>query len=346
MPTRVRKIKMRPTPIQKRILKKWIGTSRYVYNNCLSGIRRGEYNINFMSLRDEFVTYKRNGSTSKDYSLYDMFYKYKVKDWELETPKEIRANAVKDLVNAFKTCFSKLKNKQILKFNVSYRKKKKPSSIVIQKQSINLRDKKVRIYPEYMKSGIRLVNDKCLKNLKITKDCRIKYVRGEYYLMVPVKKKITNRNPTYRTSCGIDPGIRKFATVYSNEEMFYIKTRKDKLRKLYLKIDNLNRIRSKEKISYSKYKRHINRYYNKLDNRIDDMQNTLISILTSKYSKIHLPKFESQDIGRKLRNSRRNLFQLKHYKFKTKLIDKCSLYSDVDLNICTEEYTTKTCTRC
>jgi transposase len=37
--------------------------------------------------------------------------------------------------------------------------------------------------------------------------------------------------------------------------------------------------------------------------------------------------------------------QLKHFKFRTKLIDKCDFF-DTKVIVCTEEYTSKTCSGC
>jgi len=47
-----------------------------------------------------------------------------VNEWELKTPKEIRAYAIDELCNAYKTAFANLKNRNILTFNIEFRKKK------------------------------------------------------------------------------------------------------------------------------------------------------------------------------------------------------------------------------
>jgi site-specific recombinase XerC len=45
-----------------------------------------------------------------------------INNWELKTPKEIRASAVNDVCLAYKTAFSNLKNNNITSFNLNYRK--------------------------------------------------------------------------------------------------------------------------------------------------------------------------------------------------------------------------------
>ena len=56
-----RKIRIYPTKKQKLMFRKWIGTSRYVYNRCLSEVKKGE-EINFFSLRNKYVTSKNNNN--------------------------------------------------------------------------------------------------------------------------------------------------------------------------------------------------------------------------------------------------------------------------------------------
>ena len=84
---------------QKKMFKNWIGTSRYVYNRSLKATKEGE-KMNFFELRNKYVTAKDNPL---------------VKEWELETPKDIRAGAINDMVKAYKTAISNLKNNNIQK---------------------------------------------------------------------------------------------------------------------------------------------------------------------------------------------------------------------------------------
>ena len=86
---------------QKKVFKKWIGTSRYVYNRALHATKQGE-KMNFYQLRNKYVIAKNNPL---------------VKEWETETPKDIRAEAINDMTKAFKSAISNLKNNNIQKFN-------------------------------------------------------------------------------------------------------------------------------------------------------------------------------------------------------------------------------------
>ena len=65
------------------------------------------------------------------------------------------------------------------------------------------------------------------------------------------------------------------------------------------------------------------------------------------YDHILLPPFESQNMVKKntKRGINRGLLQMKHYRFKEKMHYKCK-EKGVRLDICGEEYTTKTCGAC
>ena len=69
--------------------------------------------------------------------------------------------------------------------------------------------------------------------------------------------------------------------------------------------------------------RGIHRY--KLDNLIDDMHFKTINSLVKDYRLIFLPMFESQEIARKNKYGNRNLLQMKHYRFRTRLDERCKL---------------------
>ena len=324
------------------MLKQWVGTSRYVYNNALSGVSNGE-EINMMKLRDKYVTKTFNN----DFGIYELFYNQKFsyvpKDWELQTPKDVRAGAIRDLCKAYKTCFSNYKNGNVRKFKVSFRTKKKTSSIEMAKSAIKYKtgERKISFY----KNKIRLSNDKVLKKLTISRDCRLMYKRKKWYIVVPVPiKKVKS---TIDLGCGIDPGVRKFVTVFGDDQITMVTYRKELLKKYQKKLDELQSSRDRGNISKPKYERGIGRVYDKMDNLVRDMHDKTISFLVSNYSTIFLPKFESQKLVLKMKSRviRRNLFQFKHYDFRTRLQDRSELYGS-NVIICTEEYTSKTCTRC
>ena len=316
---------------QKKVFKKWIGTSRYVYNRALHATKQGE-KMNFYQLRNKYVIAKNNPL---------------VKEWETETPKDIRAEAINDMTKAFKSAMSNLKNNNIQKFNLQYRSKKRESSIVIPKTAIKMSNNNLFIYKTYIKDKIKLSKDKSLKNLKFEHDCRLKNDGGMWFLYIPVKRKLDEKVAD-KESCAIDPGTRKSHTIYSEEIIIKIGIRKEQIKKLQIKIDKLNSLRSKKIIKKSHYNKRNNKIQTRVRNLVDELHFQTISYLTNNFKTIFIPEFESQEIVKvnKSKQFRRNLLSLRHYTFKERLKTKSKLKKGCTVIVCTEEYTSKTCGRC
>jgi len=329
--TRCRKIRIYPDSQQKSILRQWIGTTRYVYNKALAELKKGELKYNFFSLRNRFVTAESNSE---------------LKEWELLTPKDVRAGALKDLVTAFKAAMTNLSRKNIFNFDLGYRKKGKEASISIAKSAIKIKAGKLIIYPTYKLGKIRLSNDRCLSSLNISCDCRLGMKNDIWYLYVPIKVETKNKGKD--SVCALDPGVRKFQTIYSEEAVTKIHVHREAITRLQKKVDILNSLRARKLIRKNHYKRGQRRAYNKLSYLVDDLHYKTINFLSQHYGTVIIPIFESQDMVRKNknRNCNRNMLQLKHFRFRQRLMDKYNLLENTKVTVCTEEYTSKTCTRC
>lgn len=326
---RARKIRIYPNKTQSNKLKNWFGTSRYVYNQSLNYVRtKGNKELNFYQLRDKFVTAKNNPT---------------LKEWELLTPKDVRAGAIKDMVNAYKTAFLNLKRGNIRQFKINYRCKKKDRSIEIPKTAISYKDGSLFIYKKYLNSKIK----KCKETIpEIKYDCRLQWERKQWYLIIPIDVECKDSGFNKTEACALDPGSRKFQTIYSENKVEIVRIRKDQIKKLQNKLDKMKSLRDKKIISRKRYKNRENRIYNKLDHLIDDMHFKTINSLVKNYQVIFLPIFESQEIVRKNKYGNRNLLQVKHYRFRMRLAERCKIEKETRLVVCTEEYTSKTCTRC
>jgi hypothetical protein len=115
-----KKIKLYPTPKEKEILNKWMGTARWTYNQCLYAIKTNGIEKTEKDLR----AYCTNGNSKI----------VQENKWVLDTPYEIRDQAMKDLLKAYNTCFS-VGNK----FQMKYKKKKeRKESIVIRKKTLQI----------------------------------------------------------------------------------------------------------------------------------------------------------------------------------------------------------------
>jgi len=312
------------------ILKEWINTTRYVYNQGVSEIDKvGNKAINFFDLRNKFVTAKGNDLT----------------DWELKVPKDIRAGGLRDLTKAYKTVFSQIKSGQIKKFKVGFRSKKSGAqSIEIPKTSVKLIDRNFEIFKTYGLGPIKCCKRDNIPNIKY--DMRLQLDKdNKWYINIPFEYSSNKRIKTDQ-SCSLDPGIRKFQVVYSQKEVIKVTTNYDLLRKLKDKISIFSKLRHSKTISGQNYKHKIIKLWSRHNNLVSDQHYQLANYLAHNYSTIYLPKFESQKLTKKLnRTCNFNLLNLQHYRFKERLRFKCSELGSKLID-CTEEYTSKTCGRC
>ena len=86
---RARKVRIYPTAEERKILRKWMGTARWTYNQCLARVNEGAK------------------KTKKALRALCLNAEAKLEDWVYETPYDVRDEAMNDLLKAFKTCFSK-----------------------------------------------------------------------------------------------------------------------------------------------------------------------------------------------------------------------------------------------
>ncbi len=326
---RTRKIRIYPTPQQKQKMKSWMATRRYVYNKSLEKIKKKESKLNFYQLRNDLVTAKNND---------------KIQDWELKTPKDIRAGAIRDMIKNYKAAFSNLRNRNISGFKMGFARKREAPSIEIPKSAIKL-DNGLFIYTRYMPKKIKIAKHEKI-NFTIDYDCRLQVKNNKWFLVVPINVKATTYSGRSEF-CSLDPGVRTFQTVYSEESVLQIKINKQLVKKLQKKIDHFRSLRARKIITTKRLKRRERKIYFRINNLIDELHHKTIRFLTTTYNHIILPSFESQEISkrRKIRGINRDLLQLKHFLFKERLKAKC-LLTKCTLDICTEEYTSQTCGVC
>jgi hypothetical protein len=105
---KVRRIRIYPNQQERLKLRKWIGTARWTYNRCLiavekEGIKREKKDLRALCL---------NAKNFNDTKL----------KWVLETPYDIRDEAMNDLLKGFASNFAK--HKESKKFKMKFRSKK------------------------------------------------------------------------------------------------------------------------------------------------------------------------------------------------------------------------------
>lgn len=384
-------VKIYPTSQQKKLIDEFIDTSRYVYNKTVETIRNG-HKVNFQDLRDLLVTEntKKNLQAYKDIDskleglkkqkkkctdkegkkkLTDAIKSiqkerrvnmkkftaeknYVVKDFELNTPKDIRSNAVKRCCDAYTSGFANLRNGNIKFFRLEYKKKtRSKQSIELTPKNIKVENGVLKILPTFFKNNCILKvsknNEKKIQNLKIVNNVDLVRFHSYYYLhlCIPIEEKSTS---PLKQICGVDLGIRTFATVCSHNidtkqtSTFDYQQRQDILITLNAKIDMLKKRRGKRT-----KKKQYNKIEKKKKNVVDLLHWQSVNHLLEHNDVIFLGDIKSHNIVKGSKNKALNrLFNdMKLFQFKQRLLYKASVAQKV-VYLVKEHNTTKCCSSC
>jgi transposase len=322
------KVQIYPDRQQGKTIKSWFGTHRFVYNKFLAYTKNTKTDIkkfNFYTMRNKFVISNKGENKL-------------IEEWELETPKDIRAGAIKDCITAHKGGFTKGD-----KFEVRFRTKKKKSyAIDIAKTAIKKVDGGFKVYPTFLKECVRVKKrtKKVLESLTITHDCKLFFDGLNYFLLIPIDKPelVVPEGISTGDIIALDPGVRTFQTGFSEKEVVEFKSRTELLEKYHASIA---RIQAK-KNCHNKNKK-IQRKYKRIKGVIDDLHWKTITYIKKNYTVCILPPFESQEMVGTVHSpkTKRTLLGLKHYQFKQRIKQKVPFVIDLG-----EHYTSKTCTSC
>ncbi len=201
----------------------------------------------------------------------------------------------------------------------------------------------------------------------IGKSCVVTYDKGRWFIQVQQHIELNPEIQGKVRCVGVDPGVRTFATCYSEKEALIAgdKVAKTKLFPLMKQVDSL--ISQKQKILNTQkgvkfldmpqwardriihFNREIDRLKCKKDDIVLDLHNRLAFELVSNYDVVFLPTFETRGMvtrkDKKVRTIRRNtcrqMLDLNHYQFKIRLKWYAKKYGKHVVD-CNEAYTSKT----
>lgn len=348
-----KKIRIKPSNTQRKIFKEWFGTYRFVYNKCLEYSKNptslenlGDlfndnpyHYIDFFRMRDMIVTSKGNHFQN---------------GWEKNTPKDIRAGAVKEFCTSCKTNMKKLKQHKILRFNIKNKSRKNPQqSITIPHSAFKMTNGTIDLYTTKVK-GVKVGKKSKKKPIDITMDSKLVYDGLNFYLLIPKSFKVKEKEDNNKV-VALDPGVRTFQTCYSEDEIFKFHIDSQKSEKIKEKIRLLEILFKERSLDLSKdlSKRNIKKKILNLSFTIKNLVNEChwktARYLIKNYNDILLPTFESQEMvkNNKLnRKTKSNMLELSHYKFKIRLKEKAKEFKSFRIHDVNESYTSKTCSCC
>ena len=200
----------------------------------------------------------------------------------------------------------------------------------------------------------------------IGRACVITFDKGRWFIEVQQHIELSSEIQGDVQCVGIDPGVRTFATCFSEKEAWIAgeQVAREKLFPLMKRVDTL--LSRKQKILNTQQgarwddmpqwardnlvyiNREINRLKCKKDDLVLDLHNRLAFDLVQEYDVIFLPTFQTRDMVRrkdkKIRTIRRNtcrqMLDLNHYQFKQRLKWYARKYGKHVVD-CNESYSSK-----
>lgn len=335
---RTKKIRLKLTSLQIKMLNQWKDDCRYSYNKAIGLIQENHYSD--FELRN-IITPVETCSRIP---------------WILETPKALREGAVFEANKNKKAAITNLKNKNITHFNLRFASSKKVNWTLYGFDNvIKTSQKSISIYPRY--NFGRLHTTEIIPDGKL-RSCNIHFDGIYYYICIPVEteyKKFIDKNKNKNPLCSIDPGQRTFHTVYDPLNECCYKIGEGASNKIYLNLLTLdNLISQKSKLRNKKAKMICDDKISKLRRRIKNLQKELhdktSNWLTSNFKSITIPRFESKNMIKKSKRkistkTVRNMMTLCHGLFLEKLKAK-AIQNSSTVVIVNEMYTTMMCGKC
>jgi IS605 OrfB family transposase len=335
-----RKIKIHLNLKQKQLFKNFISISNYYYNAGINKIK--EYIAN-----KEYNKLKSSMTVKMDIIKRDEF----CKKWQCNLPNNSRTTAVLDAYKTYKAQY----DKKVKNYNFQYRKDRYNKSFDIDSRAVDIKDDQLYMFSRRLKQDkyIKIANNdlEFMKLHGINHDMKIINKGRQWYLLFLYKRKINEYVEKPNTIVSMDPGVRSFQTIYSPDGIIgkIGEQQKRKIYKLYYRIDYLKSIKdNKKKRTRHNINRRINKLHNKITNIVTDMHKQSINMITNNFNNIILPEFNSGQMQKsdKLTSTTKRLMNTwSHYKFKMRLKEQAEK-KGCNLQIVTEEYTTKTCGVC
>ena len=278
--------------------------------------------------------------------------------WQKEVPYDTRQEAIDDAIVAWKTCFKKIKAKQVSKFDISYKSKKATSQVFrVNRKALKVdEDKGLRnIFVTRLKKKGKLR----IRKRDIEKFYEDKTLNGNFlilrtkpnywYICLPrEKEKPIFEEPTYQ-SVFLDPGVRTFQTFYSPEGVCGKISVSNNFYNIARRHDNLQSVSTKV-ATRTKYhiKRRMAKLRHSIKNVVNDLHWKTCSFLCKNFKRVVILPFRVSEMveGSKLgSNVTRKMLGLSHGLFQERLKWYCNSRGTT-LDIETEEYTTQTCGGC
>ncbi len=315
-----KKIRIYPNDGQKSLLRQWLGTARFVYNQTIAYLKEPDTLADWFGIKTEIIA--------------------NLPEWAEAVPYQIKSVAVRDACIAVKNAKMKYKKTGQIQ-DVKFRSKRENrDSFFIPKTAV----KESSFYTTLLGKKMKMTETVP----EILHDCRLKCENGKFWLCVTVTKaNLVSENQRYGAAA-LDPGVRTFQTFYSPVAAGKIGTGDfGRIHRLCKHLDNLYSKIGKAKCRQKRrLKKAAVRIREKIKNLINEIHHKTSYFLCKNFDEIFLPSFETSGMVTKLRSkTARAMLTWAHFRFAEFLKHKASEFGTRVVRVC-EAYTSKTCSAC
>lgn len=327
------KTEIYPNEKQKTILHKWFSAVQEVYNITNAYLKKNTNQelLNIRTLRpllnDKLHIIQNTNNINKhtlDYS-------------------------VSHCIAIYKSAYTNLERKYIKDFNIKdLSTEKNRYNLVIEPQSFSK-----KINGIFTATLGHMNSKRSLKNM-FKHNCILQYQKNtnRYFIIAPLDKQITFLKDTERyKKCGVDLGIRTFATIYTPEKIIEISNNTNQVIDRYLKkMDNINSQKDRNILKENMYNKILERYGNKMRHRINDLHKKVAVFMTSNFKEINLGKFSTKSMVSNTTSNLRDIVKrraltLSFYRF-NEFIQLMGKKYDCKIHVLDEYKTSMTCHIC
>lgn len=322
-----RKVEIFPSPRDERVLKRWCGLYRRVYNvSVIKMLDTGQWHW-------------------KGHKVITTFGNIPTSEWYRFLPTNIRKEAYREAsVAVSKAPFKNTVKFKTLKISGRAMRMYMGVKIVDTPSGKRLKFTDNQKMKQFSNDLVSFDNAN-IEDINVDNTVQVSYEDGKWWLFSSFEKERT-RKDNKSEIVALDPGVRTFQTTYSPDgtsqklgdqascRIFRLMKYIDKLSELKDRRGRQKRLRMERRVG----------------NLVDEMHWKIARELTTRYDTVVIPPFETQKMARRWnrkinRTAVRMMLRLAHYRFRMKLIHVANK-AGTRVIVCTEEYTSKTCGRC
>lgn len=306
---KTRKVNLKLTPEQKKIIYQWFDDCTDVYNITVE-----YFNSHMYKPEPDDIVQNIPVCPWWDFGKMREIIKPLIPQKLLaRTPCNILTQEIQSFVTNAKSAFTNIKRGNIRHFTFKQKTKiRKVQTLTLEKDNMHANGFYKTYFNEYIKPC-----DKMFEFTKIASDCKLTWNRklNRICLWCPKyyeKKEIEHRHPV----AVLDPGEKIFQTVYGLNHAIKIgedfrkgvlrrEARIRKLQRFYSQINEMikdihiiGKLRKKLRSKRRKFKRVLNTQYKKMEHLVDELHYKTIDFLCKNYDAILIPEFATQNMIR------------------------------------------------